>query len=456
MLTSTRPFPPLVASLLAALLAVFALASCQTPSGHPLEAPGYPEAPGVAQPIPDREAPPDAPSRRALLVEREGVVPAVSLTPEVLARLDPDRRFSLGLDRMVRDRFQSLDDKRIVVVTSRLALDSDGRHLLETLLSFERPITTRVVLLQDDTGAPARSTAVDRALATRPAVRLFTRTAANPTIMPSMLEDAEVVLVDLPLRIGSHRPEALFLASAIEAGAMAGLEVVVLDRPTASRAFEGPARPGAGGLPAHFPIAAFHGLTAAELLGYSNQFLGLEFGLRSVDLAAWTPAEGHGPFLAALAARGVDPAASLPELPLYFSADRGPLVLDAALSLLPPGWADRVAREDGAARVAMAPSEDALELLRAGGFMAEAAGDAVVLRPGAGIQPAMAAGALLEALRREDEAPFDAAWVQGLGAGFAPLGPSAVGGPARQAERWAQSPALRALRERRNQAIIHR
>ena len=169
-------FPPArVAAIF--LLSVF-LAAC---GGASKESP-------TAVASPDQtaaEAPPS--SRLAVQTRFRANDTLIPLSDGVLQELAPEARFSLGLDRMVRSKFEPLHHKGVLVVTNRLAVDSEGVHLLESLLMEEKPLVKTVVLFNDELPTPGRSAALDRILAAFPEVRVFERgafcEAAEPAIV---------------------------------------------------------------------------------------------------------------------------------------------------------------------------------------------------------------------------------------------------------------------------------
>jgi hypothetical protein len=246
---------------------------------------------------------------------------AIPLSDAVLGELNPDSRFSLGLDRAKRENFRALDHKRVLVATSRLALDSEGRHLLESLLAERKPLVRRVILFNDELPAPARSRAVDGVLSLHPEVRVFERTAANFRPTPGMFEDVDAVLLDIPQRGAQYHAEAAFLAAMIEEASLRDLKVIVLDRPIPLDGLlvDGPVGPptASGTVDSYFPVFPVPGLTTGELAMLYNTRFGLGADLDVIGMLHWPRGSGYRPLLAVHAEKGVDPATDLPEWESY-------------------------------------------------------------------------------------------------------------------------------------------
>ena len=271
-----------------------------------------------------------------------------------------------------------------------------------------------------------------------------------------MFGDAEVVLVDLPLRPCAFQPEANFLAGVLEAAFLRDLRVIVLDRPTAFRVLDGPVGPADSSIHSYFPVPAFHGLTTGELARFHNQFLGVEKELEVQAATRWQPSEGLGPFLRALDAAGADPASELEEWADYFGPDPAHIQAAALRSLLPEPLRAR-SRVEGAALLldgvdgarlcaALQPSRLACEP-RDGG---------AAVSPSASSQPARDAAFLLATLLELEPAAFEGEHAAATGAGLAPERLQQAGGAAGYASRWAATPAWQGLAERRNRILLYR
>jgi len=225
----------------------------------------------------------------------------ISFNSELKNEIDPDQKFSLGLDRMVRDDYSILDHQRICVVTNRLAYDQNGLHLLETLLPLDRPIVSRIIFFRDELPTPARSTDIDRIMGGYPGVRVFERNYESIQLIDSMLDDTDVVLIDLPYRGSRIFPESAFMAEVISDASIRNLPVVVLDRPIPMSAnlVDGPVGDPKfhSSVQAYFPTYVVPGYTLGELARHYNGFFGLGANLEVITMTQWNRVDGFFPLL---------------------------------------------------------------------------------------------------------------------------------------------------------------
>ncbi len=237
-------------------------------------------------------------------VQKEREQPVIPLTPELLKQLDPDQRFSLGLDRIARENFERLDHKRVMVATSRLALDSEGSHLLELLLSHRKPMVRKVVLFNDELPTSGRSTQIDRVLSRHPEVRAFERSPSALNITEPMMSEADVVLLDVPIRPGRFYGETAFIGAVLRAAAVQNVPVVLLDRPIAWQNFnlDGPVCDSSllGSSSCYFPVVTLPSMTAGETAILFNTTFGLQAELDVVTLLDWDREDGYRPLVEAL------------------------------------------------------------------------------------------------------------------------------------------------------------
>jgi len=358
--------------------------------------------PAKEAPVADASIAPTETSPAAQSVRFDPQETLVPLEPAVREALDPDLRFSLGLDVLVREDFERFDHRRVLVVTSRLAVDSDGRHLLETLLPLRKPLVRKVVLFNDEHAAPGRSAAIDRVLGAHPAVRAFERSPAALELTPSMVEDVDVILVDLPLRPARFYPESGFLGAVLSAAALHGLPVVVADRPLPFEAdlFDGPPatmefhRSAA----AYYPTLTIPGLTVGELARLYATKYGAQADVSIVELANWRRRDGQGPWLAEIRRRGATIGAGLEEWNSYVFDDPSRARWQVTADLLPPAFGAKVVGPPYALEMASSsrPPADAVAAL-APLLPAEVA---------AAPLPAAADGAAATGIRLAASAPF--------------------------------------------------
>lgn len=249
-----------------------------------------------------------------------------SLNESNRAFLSPDKRFSLGLDRLVREDFARLNHRRICVVTSRLAIDSNGQHLLETLLPKRDPIVTRVVFFDDELPSPARNEVINKLLATYPEVRVFSRSDTALSLTDVMLEETDVVLVDLPYRGYRMNPEFVLFGNIMQECHKRSLDLMILDRPI----------PITGGLvsgptgtaetfnsrEAFFPVPVVPGLTLGEFALMYNQEFGLEMKIDVVPMIYWNRFKGASQLMETYEKLGITPWERFEEWDSYYATDQ--------------------------------------------------------------------------------------------------------------------------------------
>ena len=265
-------------------------------------------------------------SRMGTQVEKPEPQALIPLTEPILSELDPDRQFSLGLDRLIREDFAPIDHKHLLVATSRLALDGEGRNLLTTLLEARKPIVSRVLIFDDDLPQPGRSPKLDRVLARHPDVRVFERSARNFRPTKGMLDGIEMIVMDIPLRGARFYPEVAFLGAVLEEAGLAGIPVLFLDRPipVSGLLLEGPAGDPAqyGSATCFLPAVPLPGLTGGELATLFNTYYGLEAQLEVLEMLNWGRTSGYAALLDAYERKGIHPGEELPEWSMY--ATRSP------------------------------------------------------------------------------------------------------------------------------------
>jgi uncharacterized protein YbbC (DUF1343 family) len=198
-----------------------------------------------------------------------------------------------GIEVLLTDSLGLVRDRRVGLVTNQTGVDADGISDVERL----RTAGVRLVALFSpehgfrgaaDPGATIAST-VDSATGL-PIYSLYGRVSA-PT--PEMLRDIEVMLVDLQDAGARYYTYLATTVGVMQAGAAAGIRVVVLDRPDPI-----------GGLvqgnvlrPEHITsvgrleVAMRHGMTLGELARLARHDLGLETDLTVVPVAGWRRGE---------------------------------------------------------------------------------------------------------------------------------------------------------------------
>lgn len=273
----------------------------------------------------EQAPPPVIVSQQAQELEETEAEEAISLSSDIITRLNPDNAFSLGLDRLVRSDYEVLKDRKVCVVTSRLAFDSDGHHILESLLPQRKTMVTRVVLFKDELPTPARSKKLDQLLALHPNVRIFERSATSLSIAPAMFDDTDVVLIDLPVRGGRFNPEAAFIGSVLTTASNRDLKVIIADRPLpiSANLVDGPVGDAElhGSVSSYFPTFAIPGLTPAELARHYNRYFGVGANLEIIEMTNWQRFDGYGPLMKRYESLNINPGMELEEWSQYYHDD---------------------------------------------------------------------------------------------------------------------------------------
>lgn len=452
-----KAHPSVSALLRFALLAVLLAAGCAK-SVPPAEEPNAEAELSVAE---------ADTSPLAVQAARDGGEAIVALTPELIRELDPDSRFSLGLDRAARDGFQVLNHKRVMLATSRLALDSEGRHIVELLLPLRRPMVKKIVLFNDELPSSGRSSRIDGVLSTYPSVRVFERSPSALELAPAMIADTDIVVLDLPIRPGRFYGEVAFVGAVLRAAAKANVPVLLLDRPVSLRQYaeDGPlgdvsAR---GSVASYFPTVAVPNMTPGEIATLFNTRFGLQAELEVLPLLHWDRGDGCEPLVAALERNGTSPQTNLDEWSRYVTASGQAAQWQLVADLLPPALSPAVVEsgEDASLRLTLPADGPAtfagdLESLLPNGMEVVSAESSISVSFAGDIPPATTAFLIWaawtkdrpEAVPAGDETLFASqALFDGLRQGR---------NPQEIIRRWALDPARQDFVERRSEYLLYR
>ncbi len=195
----------------------------------------------------------------------------------------------VGLDRVVRERFEGLRGKRIALLTNHAAKDSLGRHILDVFALAPEAKLTRLYSPEHGLRGQAEAgAAVSSQGGQIPIVSLYGDRKA-PTA--DELAQVDVFLVDLQDVGARYYTYAATMKACMKACEAAGTPVVILDRPNpvGGLVLEGPIATEAGSLVRYARIPIRHGMTLGELAVYfkRTEFTSPRFSVLVKTMENW-------------------------------------------------------------------------------------------------------------------------------------------------------------------------
>ncbi|GAA3307495.1 exo-beta-N-acetylmuramidase NamZ family protein [Streptomyces cinereospinus] len=231
-------------------------------------------------------------SRRSLLATTAAV--AASAGPAAAAPAGGGRRLRTGFDRLAAGGYALLDGDRVGVVTNPTGVTGDVRHIVDVMHADDRVRLTAVFGPEhgfrgtaqaggsegrhDDpaTGLPVYDTYRKSG---RPLADVFTASGVDTVVFD---------IQDVGARFYTY---VWTLYDCMEAAALAGKRVVVLDRPNpvTGVSAEGPVlHPEFATFVGRQPVSQAHGMTVAELaLLFNAEFLPSPVALETVRMSGW-------------------------------------------------------------------------------------------------------------------------------------------------------------------------
>ncbi|RJO64373.1 MAG: DUF1343 domain-containing protein [Myxococcales bacterium] len=201
-----------------------------------------------------------------------------------------------GLDVLAAEACERLRGQRVAVLCHQASVDGRCRHILDILSAAPDVLLGRVFapehgldgLLQDQV-TMARAGAAGRREAV-PVVNLYGDDFAS--LWPSLddLDDIDVLVADLQDVGARYYTFYTTLAFCMERAALAGVRVVVLDRPNpiGGVEVEGPLpKPEMRSFVGYYALPARHGLTLGELALFINDEYKLGADLEIVPMRGW-------------------------------------------------------------------------------------------------------------------------------------------------------------------------
>jgi uncharacterized protein YbbC (DUF1343 family) len=198
-------------------------------------------------------------------------------------------RVSLGIDILVREKFERLQGTRVGLVTNHSGLDSRGRATIDLL--HKAPGVTLVALFSPEHGIRG---AVDEKVAdskdAQTGLPIFSLYGTRRKPTAETLKGIDTLVYDIQDAGCRFYTYISTLGYVLEAAAEHNLRVVVLDRPNpiGGLAVEGPLLdPGKESFVAYHRLPIRHGLTVGELAQFFNAERKLGARLEVVRMEGW-------------------------------------------------------------------------------------------------------------------------------------------------------------------------
>ncbi len=210
-----------------------------------------------------------------------------SLYPSLAMAAPPVR---VGIDVLLSERIELVQDKRLGLLTNTSAIDADGTTTMYRLAHEPRVRLTQLYSPEHGLRLSGANGVGDRS--GRDAVTGLPLEGLNSYGAPSgrSLKNIDVLVVDIQ-DVGSRTfTYATTLGKVLGAAGHAGVPVLVLDRPNPQgrEIFEGPVIPRQHrGILGWGPVPVTHGLTLGELARFLNDEMQLRAHVTVVPMAGW-------------------------------------------------------------------------------------------------------------------------------------------------------------------------
>jgi uncharacterized protein YbbC (DUF1343 family) len=198
-----------------------------------------------------------------------------------------------GLEVLLRDSLELVENRRIGLVTNQSGIDARGRRGLDLMLAAGLDVAAVFAPEHGLAGtidvdqAPDRRRETD-SLTRKPVYLLHDGVRLHPPT-PEMLSGVDVLVVDLQDAGARYYTYPSAVATIMQAAVPGRLPVIVLDRPNPiGGAVQGQVQDSAtGSAVARFPIAMRHGMTIGELARLANSVLGIGAELHVIPVRGW-------------------------------------------------------------------------------------------------------------------------------------------------------------------------
>jgi uncharacterized protein YbbC (DUF1343 family)/CubicO group peptidase (beta-lactamase class C family) len=170
-----------------------------------------------------------------------------------------------GLDRLVRENFKIIEDRRFALLTNHAAVDQHSRHILD-VLGFVPDLQLKR-LYSPEHGIRGQAEAGEKIEGQDSAVPVTSLYGKQKAPAPHELAEIDVFLIDLQDIGARYYTYMATMKACLEACAEADVPVVVLDRPNPVNGItlEGPIAENTNSLVSSTAIPIRHGMTMGEL-----------------------------------------------------------------------------------------------------------------------------------------------------------------------------------------------
>ncbi|HZZ41886.1 MAG TPA: DUF1343 domain-containing protein [Tepidisphaeraceae bacterium] len=196
-----------------------------------------------------------------------------------------------GLDVLERENFAPIKNKRIAIITNQSAIDSQGRHLLDVLVSAKSAGITVTKIFSPEHGLYG---AVDHTVGdtVEPKTGLHVYSLYGQTRRPSdaMLQDVDLLLFDIQDVGARFYTFESTMGICMQEAAKHHIPYLVLDRPnpiTGTRIGGPIADKKYFGFTAFGPHPLMHGMTIGELARYFNSEYNIHADLTVIPCENW-------------------------------------------------------------------------------------------------------------------------------------------------------------------------
>ena len=195
-----------------------------------------------------------------------------------------------GIEVLLEDSLHLVAGRRVGLITNQTGVDSSGRSSIDRL--FEHPDVELVALFTPEHGIRGTAEAgerVDDDVDSETGLPIYSLYGDTRRPTADMLRGVEVLLFDIQDIGARYYTYVSTMTLSMEAGAEAGIPVVILDRPnpiggaTQGKVLE----PAFATFVGRHPVPMRHGMTAGELASYARGELGIEVELHVAPADGW-------------------------------------------------------------------------------------------------------------------------------------------------------------------------
>ncbi|SDI71427.1 Uncharacterized conserved protein YbbC, DUF1343 family [Natribacillus halophilus] len=197
----------------------------------------------------------------------------------------------LGIDVLLEDRIDELEDKNVGLITNPTGVDEDLNSIVDLL--HEHEDVDLVSMFGPEHGVRGDAQAgddVDKYIDEQTGLPVYSLYGDTQKPTPEMLEDVDVLLFDIQ-DVGARFYTYIYtMAYAMEAAGENDVEMMVLDRPNplGGQDVAGPVLdPDYASFVGLYPIPLQHGMTVGELAQLFNEEFELDADLTVMEMEGW-------------------------------------------------------------------------------------------------------------------------------------------------------------------------